>query len=563
MKEQTATLNDHWAAQLIDLLVQQKVDYFCLSPGSRSTPLAIALANHPKARSFVHFDERGTAFHALGYAKATHRPAAIITTSGTAVGNLFPAVMEASLSHTPLIVITADRPPELRDTGANQTVDQVKIFGNYVRFAIDLPPPTSAIANNYLATSIAQSVFISLQAPAGPVHLNCMFREPFFSESPLQISPLPVLNYAACAPYPSEELLIQWAKNLSHYEKGVILLGELPKTIQKSSIIALSNKLGWPILPDIFSGFRTDENLISYYELIFNSITDMPYDAFFIFSYCYVSKTASEWLQKSKRCFQVIGHPLRSDPAHRITDRVLCAPDLFCEALLPWIPQKDQSYFKEWQDHNQKVAEALPHCFEEKQKLSEPSLFFFLPPEIPLFLANSMPVRDASFFLPPKNQGPIFGNRGVSGIDGNIATAIGIAQGLKQPLIAVIGDLAGLHDLNSLAQMKHAKYPVILMIINNQGGGIFSFLPIAKKEDLFEKFVAGAHNFSFEYAAKLFDLPYHLLQTAEELIAFLHRPLQSSCLIEIETDRQENYALHQQLYQTIKQCLHSVSCTVF
>ncbi|HSX03767.1 MAG TPA: 2-succinyl-5-enolpyruvyl-6-hydroxy-3-cyclohexene-1-carboxylic-acid synthase [Rhabdochlamydiaceae bacterium] len=569
MKEETGELNDRWAALIVDFLIQQKVDYFCLSPGLRLTPLAIAIANHPEAKAFIHFDERGSAFHALGYAKATGRPAAIVSTSGTAAGNLFPAIMEASLSYTPLIVLTADRPPELRNVADKQTADQVKLFGNYVRFAVDLPTPSPALSHSYLATTIAQSVFISLQAPIGPVHLNCMFREPLFSEKPMTLSSSPALNYDSCAPYPSDELLTKWATNLSQYEKGIILLGVLPEQINKSAIIDFAKKLKWPIFPDIFSGFRTDQSTIAYYDLILKSLPEMPAHALLHLGDRYVSKTVLEWLQrvKPKRCFQVIGHPLRADPAHMITDRVLCAPDVFCEALLPLIPEKDSTWTQQWKILDQKVEETLRTYFSEQRELSEASLFFVLQnclsPETPLFLANSMPVRDAGFFLSQKTLGKFFGNRGVAGIDGNIATSVGLAQGLKSPLVSVIGDQAGLHDLNSLAQMKKADYPVTLIIINNKGGGIFSFLPISKKQYLFEEFFAASHEFSFESAAKLFDLPYYRFQQADDLSSFFQTPLQTSCLIEIETDRKENFHLHQEIYQKVQECLLSVSCTAF
>lgn len=561
----TGDLNNEWAAAIIELLVQQKVDYFCLSPGSRVTPLSIALANHPKAKAFVHFDERGTAFHALGYAKATGRPAAIITTSGTAVGNLFPAIMEASLSRTPLIVITSDRPPELRDVSANQTLDQVKIFGNYVRFDVDLPTPSAVLSKHYLASTIAQAVFMSLQPPLGPVHLNCMFREPLFSDKPVKEVPSAPLNYDSCAFIPSEELLLKWAAHLFSYKKGIILVGELPVSNNKASIIELSKRLGWPIFPDVFSGLRTDNTVIAHYDLIIRSLGAMPIDALLHLGDRYVSKTLFEWLQKSepKRCFQVIGHPLRSDPAHMITDRVVCAPELFCEKLLPFVQQKDSDWLEEWHAYDQKTEEIISSCFENKEQISEPSLFFHLqnslPSDTPLFLANSMPVRDATFFLSKKSLGPILGNRGVSGIDGNIATSVGMAQGLKRPLVSIIGDQTALHDLNSLAQMKNCQHPVILIIINNKGGGIFSFLPIAKKESLIDKFFAAAHGFSFQSGAKLFDLPYYKFRSADELASI---SLEHSCVIEIETNRQENYQLHQAIYEKVKECLSFVFCTV-
>lgn len=561
MIEDTATENTRWAHLIIDFLYRQKVEYFCVSPGSRSTALTLALARHPHAKAFVHFDERAVAFHALGYAKATGKPAAVIVTSGTAVANLFPAVMEASLSHVPLILLTADRPPELRNVGANQTVDQVKLFGNYVRFAVDLPCPTSATSASYLSSTIAQSVFISDHSPKGPVHLNCMFREPLFSETKVEPIFHPIPHYTESRSQPSEKLLEEWAKSLAEFEKGVIILGSLPANTAFASIEKLSKKLGWPILPDIFSGFRTNKESIAHYELILKSLPEMRAETILHLGDRLVSKTLLEWLQSGKmeRAFQVLDTPSRSDPLHLITDRVQCDPALFCTSLLPYLEEKESTWIDEWTFYDHKAEAALSEFFENEEQLSEPSLFFYLQnalgKEAALFLGNSMPVRDAQLFLGQKEGGPIFGNRGVSGIDGNIATSVGIAQGLRMPVVSVIGDLATLHDLNSLAQMKKADYPVVLIVVNNHGGGIFSFLPIAKKQDVFEEFFATSHNLSFEMAAKLFDLPYLNIQNGPAFTEFLKRPLHTSCIIEINTDRQENFLLHQQLYQKVKECL--------
>ncbi|MCA9399406.1 MAG: 2-succinyl-5-enolpyruvyl-6-hydroxy-3-cyclohexene-1-carboxylic-acid synthase, partial [Candidatus Omnitrophica bacterium] len=174
----TSNINTIWASLIIEELIRCGVDYFCISPGSRSTPLAVAVANHKKARSFIHFDERGSAFHALGYAAAAKKAACVITTSGTAVANLFPAVIETAKKKLPLIILTADRPPELRFTGANQTIDQVKIFGDYTNWFFDMPAPSTDCAPEFILTSIDQAVAKANGYPKGPVHLNCMFREP-------------------------------------------------------------------------------------------------------------------------------------------------------------------------------------------------------------------------------------------------------------------------------------------------------------------------------------------------------------------------------------------------
>ncbi len=221
----TGEQNEIWAAKLIDGLISQGVDYFCCAPGSRSSPLLLAVANHDKAAHTVHFDERGVCFHAVGYAKATGKPAAIIATSGTAVGNLLPAVMEAYNERIPLILLTADRPPELRDCGANQTCDQTKLFANHVRWQIDLPCADSHIPDGYLASTISHAVALSKSSASGPIHINCMFREPLFSQPIVKTTLETAVHFAHPELHPSKETIDYWAETLSTQRNGVIVVG--------------------------------------------------------------------------------------------------------------------------------------------------------------------------------------------------------------------------------------------------------------------------------------------------------------------------------------------------
>ncbi len=547
---QSGNLTSIWGKTIIDQLIAQGVSYFCLSPGSRSTPFALAVAEHPGATTFVHFDERGTAFHALGYAKATGKPAAMIVTSGTALGNLLPAIMEAKYAHVPLILLTSDRPVELRDVTANQTCDQLKIFSDYVNYFFDLSSPSTALPQNFLATTVAQMVNRSMYPNKGPVHLNCPFPEPFFDE----ISPQPLkmnsTTYTLPEAHLSQENVELWAKTLGEIDRGIIIIGANGSC---TAVDQLSEKLGWPIFADINSSHRhlATHRSIPYYHHILKSLPDLKADAILHFGDAYVSKVLLQWSAQQKRVIHVASHPKRVDPLHCVTDRIICDPQFFCSSVAGRLVAK-QGWFDEW------VEMATPAI--EGGNLTEPGVIKELEKvDTPLFFANSMPIRDAEmFFFPRTPRGPIFANRGLSGIDGNIATCAGIAN--QMPLIGVVGDQTFLHDLNSLAQLKKTKHPVKLIVINNGGGGIFSFLSIGERKELLDTYFAAAHELKFEKAAELFGLPYENPKTTEELGAILKK--EGSCLIEVHTNREENLALHKQIDNQVKQQLCSSSCTV-
>jgi 2-succinyl-5-enolpyruvyl-6-hydroxy-3-cyclohexene-1-carboxylate synthase len=547
-----------WAETIIDQLIQQGVTYFCISPGSRSTPLAIAVSENPRATAFVHFDERGMAFHALGYAKATKKPAALIVTSGTAVGNLYPAVMEAHHSLTPLLILSADRPPELRNNGANQSCDQVKFFGDYVNYQVDLPCPDPALPDRYLSSIISHAVFKASHPPQGPVQINCMFREPFFTANQNLSHSFPTTQYETTHTIPSIDSFERWGQILSETEKGVIVIGSLSSQSSLQPIYALAEKLNWPILADITANARDSTQSIAYFEFILKQYKHLRPELILHFGDRLVSKTLLEWLDAPIYCL-IAEHSLLHDPKHRTTHRICCNPSLFCEMMLPKTPTPAASWFDQWHNYSQEIEEKITAFLAEESELSEPgvvqALKEQLDPSWALFIANSMPIRDAdALFFPNQPTGPIFANRGLSGIDGNIATAVGISAGCQKGVIALIGDLTALHDINSLAQVSKTPFPIIFIVINNAGGGIFSFLPVAEKATHFETFFATAHTIQFEKAAELFDLPYFHCATKETWEDTLSQALQAnqSCLIEVTTDRKENLALHKKMNQVLE-----------
>ncbi|MFI5335115.1 MAG: 2-succinyl-5-enolpyruvyl-6-hydroxy-3-cyclohexene-1-carboxylic-acid synthase, partial [Chlamydiales bacterium] len=506
-KENVGVTNERAAKLIVDQLVQQGVRFFSLSPGSRSTAFAIAIAEHPEACSVVHFDERGSGFQALGYAKGANAPAAVLVTSGTAVGNLLPAVMEASVAQIPLILITTDRPQELRGIGSNQTVDQVKIFRDYVRWQLDLPCSDPLIPDAYLGTSVAHAVFQSMHAPKGPVQLNCMFREPLFSQTPLATPHLLSTHYEKSFPLPASTTLEGWASLLASREKGVIIVGGNAGIDDEAPIYELAKKLGFPIIADILSGIRTSHShVIPYSDLILKTVQDLKVDTVLHFGDRLVSKTLLEWLAASSPSlyFLVAAHPVFHDPKHQVTHRLECSPSLFSQLLYPHLEIAQHRFFQEWKNRAESIEICLEQLFADQATLTEPGLANYLAKNLPtawsLFLANSMPVRDADTFFFPKHEKShqIFANRGVSGIDGNIATVVGIAHAIKRPIVAVLGDQTFLHDLNSLALLKKCPYPVLLLVVNNAGGAIFSFLPIASKKELMDDYFAATHDLTFQ-----------------------------------------------------------------
>ncbi|NGX39757.1 MAG: 2-succinyl-5-enolpyruvyl-6-hydroxy-3-cyclohexene-1-carboxylate synthase [Chlamydiae bacterium] len=560
-----ARQNEIWGKTLIEELIQQGVDYFCLSPGNRAAPLALAVANHPKARCFVHYDERGSAFHALGYAKATGKPVCLIVTSGTALGNLMPAVMEAYHSRIPLILLTADRPAELRDTMANQTTDQLKFFGEFTRYFFDLPSPQEGLPERFLGTTIAQLVSRSLFPVQGPVQLNCPFPEPFFEEpgQAIPISAEPIF-------YTHPELTLsrdhakEWADRLSSYEKGVIAIGSMQNP-DHTAIESLAKKLGWPIIADITSSYRChpSQHTIPYAHHLLKSLPDLRPDVILHLGDQCVSKPFLQWLGGCP-LIHVSDHPMRNDPMHLVTDRVIASANIFCEQLSLLVKEKKHTWLDHWKELAANAKRAIDPFFADPKEMSEPqvikTLEAFTSEKTALFFANSMPIRDADmFFYPTGASGPVFANRGLSGIDGNIATCAGIAQ--VMPLIAVMGDQTFLHDLNSLVQWKKVSHPIQLILINNGGGGIFSFVDVGRKKEILDPYFANAHQMTFEKAAALFDLPYTLATTPDELKMELQEG--KTGIIEVQTNREENLALHRSIDNAVKETLCGSFSTAF
>ena len=626
---QPSGINQIWADLLVEELVRAGVGLFCIASGSRSAPLALAVAAHPRAEYVMHYDERGTAFCALGYGRATRRPAAWITTSGTAVANGMPAVVEASMDAVPMLLVTADRPPELRAAGANQTIDQVKIFGNYARWQFDLPAPDPAIDPAVVLTTADQAVYRAMRMPAGPVHLNAMYREPLVSspdksryadyldglqawrdseapytrygsatniaktpisahESAADISKTPISGYGSTNNI--SEVLITYSvdaprfeslmDDLSRAKRGLVVAGRLHARSQADVVRLLANELGWPLLPDVcsqlrFSGkFSVDRStdkiteggvMASRYDLALASeafrASHAP-DAVLYFGGAAVSKRLNAWLAEVRPAlFAVVREsPDRMDPGHCVTEYVETGIAPFCRSVIHRLETKrgegkvlgNKDWTASWAAASDAVARAMDEHMPDD--LSEPAAARLLsrhtPDEATLMLASSMPIRDMDMFGDTAGRAPfVAANRGASGIDGAVATAVGLAYGRRAPVTLLVGDLGLLHDLNSLALTASAPAPVVIVAINNHGGGIFSFLPVAGCGEAFEPMFGTPHPYRFEQAARMFGLGYDHVQDMDTLSEAYANALSSgeSRIIEITTDRAENLHLHRRL----------------
>jgi 2-succinyl-5-enolpyruvyl-6-hydroxy-3-cyclohexene-1-carboxylate synthase len=570
LNRETPRANRLWANLIVEELIRCGIDFFCVAPGSRSTPLVAALASNEKARSLVHFDERGTAFAALGYARATGRPAAWITTSGTAVANGLPAVVEASTDGVPMILLTADRPPELRQTGANQTIDQPDIFGDYVRWRFDLPAPDLAIDPAMVLTTIDQAAYRAGRSPQGPVHLNLMFREPFLPEmedyprgpSPWLERDEPYTRYAATKPAVNEtEIQVLW-QTLRPAKRGLVVAGRLASRKQGEAVLQLADSLGWPLLPDVGSQIRLgadSENLVPYYDVLLAnesfSAAHEPEAVIHVGGRA-LSKRLEQFLGRSRTDPYVVvrENPFRLDPAHRVTHSIEADVVDFCAAMarvaIGGASSEDASWPASWREASEKVGRYLDES--SPRELSEPFVARSVSRNVPgnhgLVVASSMPVRDLDTYAAADGATvPVAANRGASGIDGTVATAAGFSQGLGRPVTLLIGDLALLHDLNSLAMLRDV--PVVVVVLNNDGGGIFSFLPVARHEEFFEPYFGTPQGVGFGPAAEMFGLGYEQHQTTGEFVDAYASACASgrSYILEVRTDREKNVRLHAEL----------------
>lgn len=565
MPPPTAALNAFWADLLVEELRRQGVCHVALSPGSRSTPLALAVVRSGIGYT-VCIDERGAAFLALGAARATGQPAAFVCTSGTAVANAMPAVVEAGMDGVPLLLLTADRPAELRHTGANQTVDQVRFFGHHVRWAFDLPAPDADVDPAFVLTTAGLAVRHATHAPAGPVHLNIPFREPLAmgpDDAPVPDPPHVERWRASGQTYTTPLAQTRFVNAaplvgvLDGARRGLVVLGQGGDPYQA---YRLADRLGWPLLPDLRSDARLGADAriaCPHYDLVLTSgafaDAHRP-DAVVQVGRPPVSKRLATFLAESRPAVwvSVTAGPERLDPAHAVTHHVLdpaWALDDVVEAL---DEQPHGDWVRGWRAASQAVADVLAEVYDARDEITEVgvarALVRAVPDEEALVVAASMPVRDVDQAAPVDGARVyVYANRGASGIDGTVATAAGVARGSGRGVAVLAGDLAVLHDLNSLLLLRSGPR-VVVVVVNNDGGGIFSFLPVAAHTPRaeFEAVFGTPHGRTFADAAALFGLEYRASASTDAFQTDLSDALarDTSTLIEIRTERSANHALH-------------------
>jgi 2-succinyl-5-enolpyruvyl-6-hydroxy-3-cyclohexene-1-carboxylate synthase len=575
-------LNHLWSRLIIEELVRCGVTALCISPGSRCAPLVIAAAENTRASTVVHTDERGAAFYATGYAKATGRPAALICTSGTAVANFFPAVIEASQSALPVLILSSDRPSELRETRSPQTINQVNIFGNYLRWHFDLPAPDTAVSPLLLLTTVDQAVYRAVSRPAGPVQINCQFREPLISDpekerwgnylcllDPWQKRGRPFTTYAKSRSIPSIEDVDRTREMIGNSRNGLLIAGQLSTGTDKEAIIRLASGLGWPLLADINSGIRfacsapeSANNVIAHYDLylrIEEFRKKFSPDLILHMGGMPVSKALNQYIEESHAEYIVVNSdPFRQDPMFRVTQRIETNPGRFALRL---------------SQRRQKIASGLTGIFCQAEETSRRVIkdsvlvlddisewavshvvFEYVAEKRSIYLSNSLPVRHADTFAACSGKGLAIGcNRGANGIDGTIASAIGFAAGLNRPTTLLTGDLAVLHDINSLALINKIEVPLTIVVLNNDGGGIFSFLPVAELTEHFERYFATPHGRRFKKAAELFGLHYENPVSMSSFRRVYQRSIDSdsSSIIEVHTKREKNLVEHEMIWKKV------------
>ncbi len=568
-------INILWTDLIINELIRNGSTYFCISPGSRSTPLVISTAQNSAAQKIVCYDERGAAFHALGYARATGVPAVVISTSGTAAANFYPAVVEASQDCVPLLILTADRPPELRFTGANQTIDQVHLYGNYLRWQYDMPCPDEKIPPEMVLTTIDQAIYHAVRSPKGPVHINCKFREPLapdrkdFAKSYVDTVTTLIKGKKPYTEYGSDILSADTAAItavsdiIKRTKKGLFVVGKLDSDGDGVAVTMLVDKLQWPVFADITSGMRLSSSLsrvlCNYDRMLLSdkySVDRIPETILHIGG----QPTSKHFLQmlesnKIQNYIIVKNHPFRHDPAHKATVRITSSIGTFCEQLSARSLKKDsQEWLSEMRNGSQKTGNAIEQLLSGYKQVTEPSIARYISRNITensgLFLGSSMPVRDMDMFAAScRSSVSVAANRGASGIDGTIAAAAGYASGLDKPVTLIIGDIAFIHDINSLTHLKNISKQIVIVLLNNKGGGIFSFLPIAGFPEVFEEYFGTPHEYTFRKAAEQFDCDYYNPNTMKEFDSIYKSVLKSgsSAIIEVETDRKKNRDIHREI----------------
>jgi len=541
---------------MVDELARCGMEHACTSPGSRNTPIILSLVRDGRIRCWSHIDERSAGFFALGVAKASGRPVAVTCTSGTAAANLLPAVIEAGQAGVPLIVLTGDRPPELREVGAGQTIDQIKLYGHSAKWFFEVGEPEGTPERLRWARTLAcRAYWTALDGWPGPVHLNFPLREPLVLDEPLpddETGRPGAHPYVIVEPPPLAPPSPRPAQGPGPHPSGRLLAVVGAGAGDPAGLAQFAERAGIPLLADPLSRARRGAAAIAHYDLL---LRDPAFVAAhrpnFIFRVGELptSKPLRMWLGGQPDVAQIA-----VDPQGRWQD-----PDAVVGMRLRGaLPQPDglhveDGWLDSWRAGDRAVACALSGPLAAGG-VSEPLVARILgeslPPEATLFVASSMPVRDVEEFFPVRHDPPrVLSNRGANGIDGTVSCAFGAAAASRGPVVLLIGDVALAHDIGGLLAARRTNLDLTIVLVNNDGGGIFHFLPVATQRDAFEEHIATPPGLDFARVAELYGFECRRPPDADGLRAALSQSLAGggTTLIEIRTDRCANRELHAQL----------------
>jgi 2-succinyl-5-enolpyruvyl-6-hydroxy-3-cyclohexene-1-carboxylate synthase len=551
-------------AAFVDELAAHGLRHVCISPGSRSTPLALTFARNPAIEHWVHHDERSSAFFALGIAKTNGTPVAVVTTSGTAAAELLPAVVEARFGRVPLLALTADRPPALRGTGANQTIDQVELFGSNAKWFQDAPLAT--VTDRARARALAARAWgEAMTAPRGPVHINLPFEEPLMP--PTDQAALAASGRTTTWTAPSQradEASLRSVAELIEGRRGVLIAGPISDPSLASAMTDLATATGFPILADPLSNLRTGGHDLSHVVAHFDALAQggfldlNPPGAAIRFGAVPTSKATNTWLadhpEVSYAIVDVTGWPdpggtagvvLTADPAHTAGElaKLITRPTA-------------ASWLETWRTADTTAKDALTGGLDSFTELAAiAGLLEAVPDAATLWVASSMPIRHVDLLLGRSSRRlRLLGNRGASGIDGFLSAGIGSAAVATEPTFLVAGDLSAVHDLTALGWAGRNGTDVTLIVMNNDGGGIFHLLPQAPLPE-FEELFGTPHGLDFEAAARLFGLDYTPATNVDELAQAVSRPPRGPHLVEVQFERSSGAAAFRAAIERVRRAL--------
>jgi 2-succinyl-5-enolpyruvyl-6-hydroxy-3-cyclohexene-1-carboxylate synthase len=565
--------NQVFAATFVDELAAAGLEAACIAPGSRSAPLAMALARHPAIRVYVQIDERSCSFFALGLAKASGRPVALLCTSGTAAAEFHPAVVEADHSRTPLVVLTAGRPPELIGVGANQAVEQSHLYGGAVRWFHD--PGTPADSPGAVATwrrLAARAMAEACASPPGPVHLNLPFREPL---TPLHgMAPAPEGEpgtggrTAAGRRLPDAGMVDDLAAALRASRRPLLVAGEIREgEVLRDAVDRLSRIAFMPLLAEPSSQLRlrASTGLVEAYDALLRVPAwaggQVP-DLVVRLGAPPTSKPLNQWLA---------GHPCETfivdpdspwrDPDNLGTRMFTCDPAALLEAVAEQAHPRSDDWQQSWVQAGQAASAALEAAMAATPMFEAHAvrvLAGLLPEPAELLAGSSMPIRDVDTFWPAALPGQrFFGNRGASGIDGLVSTGLGIAAAGRAPATLLLGDLSLYHDMNGLWAIRRHGLRATVIVLDNNGGGIFSFLPQAEHADVFEELFGTPLDLDLLQVGHLYGLETCLVSSADQLPAALSAALHAPAptMVVVRFSRQASVIGHRACWEAVAKAL--------